>query len=537
MILDNCDDFLQKNKTHENNFKEIFIELLKASKYLRILTTSRAQMIFVDGFYANPLKELDSSSAVTLLQLRSKLITSDEGKVIADLVGNNPLALGIVAELINAKSSPPYAIIDELRKHLMQTLSPNTVSNSERISTVLKLSYNYLDNRIQVCSHYLSHFPGSFHRAAAQSILSMCNLSDPEYCLQTLVERSLLEKYWHTDHLRYQFHRLFGKFLHYIQAEHRIGHAIKCKTDFTLNYQLYYSQDILSLSKQFSGSSASNEIVSRLEHDIHHFKNILQKMAERQLHIKSALNIAYSFTNSSDFLIEVLNCDDRFVKLLQGLIVIFDQNIPEISREVGLYETAVLYFNLISKVKKLLMISEVSTDSCMTVCTSMFTTHYSRVEKLSAADGNAYYYHLLTCELDCLYIPGYSLIQAATFLLTFVSICIMKFIRQCVKDRCIIIPTLGFIIFIVSMQLVVRLRYFTIVAFFFKSNINNIILRYSNRFMYSYYFVAMCDVTIFVISLSLCMVVFCYGSIFIIIKIVFFNKLVIDAQFLMHMYK
>ena len=176
----------------------------------------------------------------------------------------------------------------------------------------------------------------------------------------------------------------------------------------------------------------------------------------------------------------MLNCDDRFVELLQGLIVIFDQNIPEISREVGLYETAVLYFNLISKVKKLLMISEVSTNSCMTVCTSMFTTHYSRVEKLSAANGNAYYYHLLTCELDCLYISGYSLIQAATFLLTFVSICIMKFIRQCVKDRCIIIPILGFIIFIVSMQLVVRLRYFTIVAFFFKSNINNIILRYSN---------------------------------------------------------
>ena len=55
--------------------------------------------------------------------------------------------------------------------------------------------------------------------------------------------------------------------------------------------------------------------------------------------------------------------------------------------------------------------------------------------------------------------------------------------------------------------------------------------------MYSYYFVAMCDVTIFVISLSLCMVAFCYGSIFVIMKIVFFNKLVIDAQFLMHMYK
>ena len=118
----------------------MLIELLKASKYLRILTTSRAQMLIVGGFRPYTLKELDPSSAVTLLQLRSNLITSDEGKVIAELVGNNPLALGIVAEIINTKSSPPHAIIGELRKHLMQTLNHNTLSDSQRILTVLKLS-------------------------------------------------------------------------------------------------------------------------------------------------------------------------------------------------------------------------------------------------------------------------------------------------------------------------------------------------------------------------------------------------------------
>ena len=319
-ILDNCDDVLQRNKTHENKFKEMLIELLKASKYLRIVTTSRAQMLIVGGFYPYPLKELDPSSAVTLLQLRSDLITREEGKVIAELVGNNPLALGIVTELIKTKSSPPYAVIDELRKHLIQTLNQSILSNSQRIVTVLKLSYNYLDDRIQVCSHYLSHFPGSFHRAAAQSILSMCNLSDPEYCLRTLVERSLLEEYWHTDQLRYQFHRLIREFLRYVQTEYSDAHAIKIKTEFNLNYQLYYSQDILSLSQIYSRSPGSNEIVSRLERDIHNFRNIFQRMVEQQLDMKSALNIAYSVTNSSDFVIELLNCDDCFVELLQALI-------------------------------------------------------------------------------------------------------------------------------------------------------------------------------------------------------------------------
>ena len=298
-------------------------------------------MLIVGGFYPYQLKELDPSSAVTLLQLimRSNLITTDEGKVIAELVGNNPLALGIVAELINAKSSPPHAIIDELRKHLMQTLNQNTLSNSQRISTVLKISYNYLDDRIQVCSHYLSHFPGSFHRAAAWSILSMCNLSDSEYCLRTLVERSLLEEYWHTDQYRYQFHRLIGEFLQYVQAAYSDAHYMKVKTDFNLNYQLYYSQDILSLSQIHSIDPYSNEIISRLEHDMNNFQNILQKMVEQQLDIKSTLNIAYSITDS-DFVGELLKYDDSFlIELLQALILIFDLRILEISRAVGLNET------------------------------------------------------------------------------------------------------------------------------------------------------------------------------------------------------
>ena len=97
-----------------------------------MVTTSCAEMLFVGAFRPYLLKELDNSSAVTLLQLRSikPHYYSDEGKVIAELVENNPLALEIVAELIRR---PPHVIIDELRKHLIPTLN----------LTVLKLSYNY----------------------------------------------------------------------------------------------------------------------------------------------------------------------------------------------------------------------------------------------------------------------------------------------------------------------------------------------------------------------------------------------------------
>ena len=171
------------------------------------------------------------------------------------------------------------------------------------------------------------------------------------------------------------------------------------------------------------------------------------------------------------------------------------------------------------------MISKISTESCMTVCTWTFATRYSRV--------NAYYYHqfLITCELDCLYIRGFSFIQIATFLVTFISLCIVKFIRQCVRNQ-YIISVLGFMIFIVSMQqlLVVRLRYNIIVAYIFRSMVKNIVIWY----MSPCYFVALSD-TISVLSLSLCMVVFCYGSIFIIIRIMFYNELFVDTQFLLPM--
>ena len=331
LILDNCDDFLQTNEAHANNFKKMLIELLEASKYLKILTTSRAQMLFVGAFRPYPLKELDPTSAVTLLQLRSDLITSDDGKVIAELVGYNPLALGIVAELINIQSSPPRAIINELEKHLMRTLSQNLLPNHQRIFIVLKLSYDYLNDRIQVCSHYLSHFPGSFHRAAAENISSKCDVSDPDYCLQTLVERSLLEEYWQIDQHRYQhryqFHRLIREFLHDVQTEDRDKYG-KIQTKFNLHYELYYSEEIFSLSSNYSRSPVSNEIASGLERDMHNFQNILQEMVKQLIDIVAAVNIVSSFLESSDFIITELyfDCGTCFSEFLQVSIILFNHD-------------------------------------------------------------------------------------------------------------------------------------------------------------------------------------------------------------------
>ena len=402
LILDNSDDLLQRGKTLKDDFKEILRTLLEVSNHLKLVVTSRAQLLMrVGGFHPFPLKELDPSSAVQLLQLQSKLISTEESKVIAELVGYNPLGL---AELVSASIDPPHVIIDGLRENLLLTLNKY---QSQRIQEAFQLSYDYLDGRIQLCNRYLSHFPGSFNRHAAMHILSRCNFSDSEQllCLQTVVEVSLLEVYWRADQPRYRFQRLVREFLRSVQTD---GHI---KTEFESHYQAYYSQTIASLSLQYSIYPYSSEVISSLECDIHNFLNLITEMVELRLHTKSALNIAYGFSNSTDFFIRLFgDCKYCFVELLEALVLLFDEQMLQISHRIGKKETALLYFNLISGVKRWLISNRNlwidHTMPCCTVCRGAFVNHPSRVEKLLAVSNtlDAYYYHPLTCYLDCF--PG-----------------------------------------------------------------------------------------------------------------------------------
>ena len=419
LILDNCDDLLQRNKIQESKFKGMLRTLLEASNYLRIIVTSRAKLLLVGGFRSYPLKELDPTSAVHLLQLQSSLISNEEGKVIAELVGNNPLGLAIVAGLVNEKIRPPCSIIEDLKQRPIETLNRAILPESQQIVNVLQLSYKYLHGKLQMCSQYLSHFPGSFHRDATLNVLGLCNFSDPEHCLETLTKRSFLEEYWCAcaDQPRYQFHRLIREFLQYIQSEYRDDHI---ETEFSLYYQRYYSQSIAILSQPYRRNSCSSEVINSLECDTHNFLNILHKMEMLQLDTKSVLNIAYGISNGTDLFLEILDCNNRFAILLKALIGLFDQKIFEFSQEIGLIETTLLYFNLSSVAKEWLI--KFDAMFCMTKCREMFANHYSMVEKLSTAESNtldSYCYYALACYLDCSSSSYYAMIIDLTIIWLF----------------------------------------------------------------------------------------------------------------------
>ena len=414
LVLDNCDDLLQEKK-YEKNFKEFLTKLLQASKHhLRIIVTSRMQVLSVDA-HPYPLKELDPGAAVKLLQLESKNINDEEGKEIAMLVANNPLALVIFAKLVTAKAGQKTtkALIGELNNRTIKTLSDKRFPESQRIQNVLELSYNYLDDTVQLCSHYLSHFPGSFHRNASLNILRMCNFNDSQHCLDTLVIVSLLsETSRNTNQERYQFHRLIREFFLYVHDQSLRNSRVQFI--FKYSYHIYYSLDIASLAQKYREGS---ELISELECDNHNFLHVLLSMADQDFHFQaqSTVNVAYGFSNSTSFFLEVLgDRKDQFAKLLRALIFYFSWfGQQQLLQEIGLNETTYLYFNLISNMKQWLishndLVIDDST-SCLSLCYDLFEGHHSRADKLSIALSNAldtYYYHPLACYMDCYPIAG-----------------------------------------------------------------------------------------------------------------------------------
>ena len=132
--------------------------------------------------------------------------------------------------------------------------------------------------------------------------------------------------------------------------------------------------------------------------------------------------------------------------LLQALIIIFDQKELEISPEVGLNE---ITFNLIFNVKKLLIISNVSTKSCMAWCLGTCAIPDSIVEKLSAADSNALDdMYRLNCYLDCctIFLPVFFSFQLASVAIFIVSCSQNNFMtRKCDGKHLIVFTMLGFI--------------------------------------------------------------------------------------------
>ena len=231
LLLDNCDDMLNKDSGMKE-LQKLIKKLLKYTRYLKILTTSR-QKIELSEFKPEyiALHELEMDSSCALIKHYDSHLTDNQCQKIGYLTGNVPLAVKVVGSLLNQPYPPtPDAVISRLEKALIPTLSPKGLPVDERVSTCINVSYECLSPDVKVFGHCLAKFPGSFDVAAA---ISVCTYFKYQDFLQTtgnesiiiiitnLVQRSLLHpnKLAHSSMAqsakttdRFQFHRLIREF-------------------------------------------------------------------------------------------------------------------------------------------------------------------------------------------------------------------------------------------------------------------------------------------------------------------------------------
>ena len=123
LLLDNCDDMLNKDSGMKE-LQKLIKKLLKSTRYLKILTTSR-QKIELSEFKPEyiALHELEMDSSCALIKHYDSHLTDNQCQKIGYLTGNVPLAVKVVGSLLNQPYPPtPDAVIARLEKALIPTL-------------------------------------------------------------------------------------------------------------------------------------------------------------------------------------------------------------------------------------------------------------------------------------------------------------------------------------------------------------------------------------------------------------------------------
>ncbi len=305
LILDNCDGVLLEQK---DNLQKVVKKLLKSSHLLKVLMTSRQRMMQLGKFQMYELQELPIRVSCTLLQTVAKGVELNQTlcATIANLTGNVPLALQVVGSLLTQLNSPgPMAIVRQLEKQLIRTLSPEELPPEDRVNVSIYLSYQYLTPKLQKIGRYLASFPGSFdHGSACEVLRSLAkNLVTRDYISKSvnqLVQRSLLE-YNHRKS-RFQFHTLIRQF--FLDAQKSVGANETQK--FSAHFQLHYSQKLKYLNSLY----AVDHVRARASLDVerHNIQHLLSEVARHYVPFRHKQYLLIVGAIQSSITSHFLNC-------------------------------------------------------------------------------------------------------------------------------------------------------------------------------------------------------------------------------------
>ena len=314
MILDNCDDLLHKKK---EEFHQAIVKVVEESENnVKVILTSRKVAAFLMYIEYFKITELSITASCQLLEYKvpsSITLSMEEKEEIANLTGSVPLALQIIGSILRLPDSPsPSALINELKKELIKTLSPPEFPAYEQVFTTIGLSYKYLPERLRRIGCQLTVFPGSFKLAAA---FAVCNsstkserLSDQftsteptkEFSdqLKTLVRNALLEHSQRID--RYQYHRLIKEYFLLVQKRDWPKEEAKCLPAF----HIYYSMQLIILSESFKYQyDQSLGFLDSEQHNLEYLfenLNLMQSVSAKKLDIEEFLVTALALSGAVD---------------------------------------------------------------------------------------------------------------------------------------------------------------------------------------------------------------------------------------------
>ena len=247
IILDNCDELLEKNK---GEFLEGIKSLLAFSRRLsvRYLLTSQKWVADIGNFRLHPIYNLSFEASIQLLGRLAPSLTNEQKMKIATLTGNVPLALKVVGAIFNFPDAPVVEeVIQGLEDNPVSTLSPSKLHSTVEVS--IGVAYSYLTSNLQQLCINLSHFPGSFNVQCAFDIFGT-DVGFHTYVneINILVQRSLLQ--FNSATKRYHFHPLIQNYFH--QVTNASEEAL-LKQYFEDKFQLYFAdtlERILQLTEE-----------------------------------------------------------------------------------------------------------------------------------------------------------------------------------------------------------------------------------------------------------------------------------------------
>ena len=289
LIVDNCD-----GQVYEPFRRERFIlllrKLIKLSKNnLSIIITSEQHIFLEDDFEKFKIGELSKPASIELLRNLAPNISTGEAEIVVDSVERCPLALKVLGRLIHSEGKLTQRLADVLQASPLKLLNKTDSTQKQRFWFIMTIALKRIvdnENSIQ-CGHFLSLFPGSFQYIAALSILPG---SDPEDCVSTYVERSLLDEYSLGETSRYKMHKLIKEYFRlngndiYLDSfKEKFGHYFSV-------YVLEYANLYLHRDSELN-SSVEHEYNSET-HNIRHLLDIL--LSDDNPSLKAVQVLAFS---------------------------------------------------------------------------------------------------------------------------------------------------------------------------------------------------------------------------------------------------